>query len=85
MAQATGSAVAAFGGPQVEKLLELMHQSRSNFDAMPIGPLGTHITLQDKRWGMAVETALGNTLNSFLVSSARDKSMLYQLCKQVRT
>jgi chromosome segregation ATPase len=76
--------VAAFGGRQVEKLLELMHQSRGQFDAMPIGPLGTHITLQDKRWGMAVETALGKTLNNFLVSSARDKSTLYQLCKQVR-
>jgi chromosome segregation ATPase len=82
--QTKGSAVAAFGGAKVEELLETIHRARGQFDKPPIGPLGTCLSLQDTTWATAVETALGGMLNCFLVSSARDKDALYQLCKQVR-
>lgn len=51
----------------------------------PIGPIGAHVTLSDKRWAFAIEaTATGNFWNKFIVASTRDRAALNNLARSLR-
>ncbi|KAL9685215.1 hypothetical protein QQ045_022663 [Rhodiola kirilowii] len=72
--------VTAFGGDRVIQLLRAIERYHHKFKQPPIGPIGVHLKLIDgDRWAPAVENAIGNLLNSFIVTDHKD-SMLLRSC-----
>ncbi|KAJ4911743.1 Structural maintenance of chromosomes protein 6A [Raphanus sativus] len=60
--------VTAFGGDKVINLLRAIERHHRRFKMPPIGPLGAHVTLANgNKWASAVEQALGNLLNAFII------------------
>ena len=43
---------------------------------MPIGPIGSHLTLTDDKWAAAVEVAIGRALSTFIVHNFADQKVL---------
>ncbi|KAL0874759.1 hypothetical protein Bca101_024464 [Brassica carinata] len=65
--------VTAFGGDKVISLLRAIERHHRRFKMPPIGPLGAHVTLANgNKWASAVEQALGNLLNAFIVTNHED-------------
>ncbi|KAI1318533.1 Structural maintenance of chromosomes protein 6 [Mortierella claussenii] len=50
----------------------------------PIGPLGKYVTIRDPKWAPMVESALGNVLNAFAVTTDADRSTLLGILKRCR-
>ena len=46
------------------------------FSRTPIGPIGTQLRLVDAKWAVAVKVALGSVLESFVVDSHADGTVL---------
>lgn len=53
--------------------------AQGKFSAKPLGPLGRYLGLKDRKYAMSVEVAIGNHLDSYLVSSHRDLEALTKL------
>ena len=51
---------------------------------LPIGPIGTYLSLRDINWGPAVEQAAGASYNRWIVHNGRDRQMLMAMAQQVR-
>ncbi|KAL0823166.1 hypothetical protein Bca101_046843 [Brassica carinata] len=65
--------VSAFGGDRVITLLRAIERHHRKFKMPPIGPVGAHVTLVNgNKWASAVEQALGNLLNAFIVTNHQD-------------
>lgn len=52
---------------------------RRDFIEMPIGPLGTFVTLEKEEWGYIAENVFGRSLNGFLVTSYDDRNKLQEI------
>ncbi|KAG0246017.1 Structural maintenance of chromosomes protein 6 [Mortierella sp. GBA43] len=50
----------------------------------PVGPLGRHVKLREQRWAPAIESALGNVLNAFAVTTDSDRSVLLNILRRHR-
>lgn len=46
------------------------------FHKKPIGPIGAHLSLQDEKWALAVEVAIGRAFNTFVVHDFADQATL---------
>ncbi|KAF6175414.1 hypothetical protein GIB67_036505, partial [Kingdonia uniflora] len=69
--------VTAFGGEKVIYLLREIERHHRRFKMAPIGPIGSHVTLiNDDTWALAVENAIGNLLNAFIVTDHNDFHIL---------
>ncbi|XP_068650718.1 structural maintenance of chromosomes protein 6B-like [Aristolochia californica] len=74
--------VTAFGGERVINLLRSIEQHHDKFSRPPIGPIGAHVTMvNDDKWGLAIETAIGKLLNAFIVTDHRDSLLLRRCAK----
>ncbi|ODM18324.1 hypothetical protein SI65_06195 [Aspergillus cristatus] len=63
-------------------LLRAIQQERS-FSRPPVGPIGYHVTLLKQKWSSILETSLGTTLNSFIVTSKRDMNILSGVMQRI--
>ena len=63
-------------------LLRAIQQERS-FSSPPVGPIGYHVTLLKQKWSSILETSLGTTLNSFIVTSKRDMNILSGIMQRI--
>ncbi|KAF8940184.1 P-loop containing nucleoside triphosphate hydrolase protein [Dissophora ornata] len=50
----------------------------------PVGPLGRHVKLREQAWAPVIESALGNVLNAFAVTTDADRSSLFTILKRHR-
>ncbi|ORZ28501.1 P-loop containing nucleoside triphosphate hydrolase protein [Lobosporangium transversale] len=50
----------------------------------PVGPLGHHVKLRDQQWAPTIESALGNVLNAFAVTTDADRNTLFGILKRHR-
>ena len=50
--------------------------SAGRFTRLPIGPIGSKLTLTDDKWAAAVEVAIGRALSTFIVHSFADQKVL---------
>lgn len=46
------------------------------FHKNPIGPIGANLSLQDQKWALAVEVAIGSAFNTFVVHDFADQATL---------
>ncbi|CAH2073623.1 unnamed protein product [Thlaspi arvense] len=75
--------VTAFGGDRVINLLRAIERHHHQFKMPPIGPVGAHLTLVNgNKWASAVEQALGNLLNAFIVTDHKDSITLRDCGKE---
>ncbi|GLT83987.1 hypothetical protein SLE2022_022470 [Rubroshorea leprosula] len=76
--------VTAFGGERVRSLLQVIENRQRSFTRPPIGPIGAHVTLiNGDTWAPAVEQALGNLLNAFVVTNHKDVLTLRKCAKDI--
>jgi len=73
-----------FGGDRVLELLKLIEQREREFSTPPIGPIGSHLTLVDENWSLAIEVAIGKLLDAFIVANHRDMLLLRQIASRAR-
>lgn len=57
-------------------------QHEESFARPPVGPMGHHVTLLKPKWSSILETSLGTTLNSFIVTSKRDMNILSSIMQK---
>ena len=74
---ATKGSLAEFGAsaPKLVAAIDKAH-SQGKFAAKPLGPLGRYLGLKDRTYAMSVEVAIGNHLESYLVTSQKDLEAL---------
>ncbi|KAL2613323.1 hypothetical protein R1flu_025015 [Riccia fluitans] len=77
-----GNTVTAFGGHNVLNLLRLIEENHNRFTRPPLGPLGVYVTLIEEKWSLAVEVALKNLLDAFIVTNQKDMLLLRRLANQ---
>ncbi|KAL5332680.1 hypothetical protein BJX70DRAFT_404329 [Aspergillus crustosus] len=63
-------------------LLRAIQQEQSFIDR-PVGPIGNFVTLLKPEWSSVLESSLGATLNSFIVTSKRDQTILSGIMQRV--
>ena len=75
LGEAQSNPTSKFGGQQVVELrrrLDEAHRS-GRLRAPVLGPLGSCLSLEDVRWAVAVEAAVGRMLNAFVADSLADQ------------
>lgn len=78
---AASNRVTAFGGPEVPRILAAIARETRWHDK-PVGPLGMHIRLRDRRWTSVIESVLSDPLNAFIVTNHHDRSLLAHILRQ---
>lgn len=73
-----------FGGNRVLRLLQIIEQRERDFSIPPIGPIGSHLTLVDATWALAIEIGVGKLLDAFIVANHRDMLLLRQIASRVQ-
>ena len=74
--------------PWGHKMTEFLQHVKSvkSWSHAPIGPIGIHVSVKEEysQWSDLINTALGRTLDSFLVSNEHDRILLQDLLKKFR-
>ncbi|KAK2747897.1 Structural maintenance of chromosomes protein 6 [Myotisia sp. PD_48] len=69
--------------PKLHLLLPAIEAERS-FTERPVGPLGRHVRLLQPIWSSVLESSLGATLSSFIVTSKHDMNILSNIMRRVQ-
>ena len=67
----------------LEALLAAIDEHASQFSALPIGPIGYHISLTDPKYSAPVMALLMSLVFGFIVNTAEDQDLLKELCRRV--
>lgn len=72
--------------PNMEKVVRLIEQRKSEFSTQPIGPLGAYVTLKSEfqEWAKPIQRYLDGTLSAFVVSNAKDNALLKKMFASCR-
>lgn len=60
-------------------ILKEIERNAQRFKQMPIGPVGKHVRLLDRKWAIAVEQAIGGQLTGYLCSCREDERVLLEI------
>jgi len=66
------------------RLLQKLENSARMFHYPPVGPLGQHLSINDERWAVAVESGLGGLFGKFLVHDGHDAELLRKFARECR-
>ena len=80
--QSRTNKVSKFGGTNMIRLVDMIEKSKAKFQKMPVGPIGMHVSVKNKKWNRAVEFVTGSMLTSFVVHSQHDNKILYGLARK---
>ncbi|SCW01800.1 LAFE_0E07536g1_1 [Lachancea fermentati] len=73
----------------MERVLKVINQRRSEFSTIPIGPLGAYVTVKKgfENWARPIQRYFGGTLGAFVVANARDNRLLKEVFRacQIKT
>lgn len=69
-------------GRNMPALLDAINRER-RWQKKPIGPLGLCLTIKDDQWATAIETALGRTMDAFVVDNHHDEKILKEIGRRV--
>lgn len=68
--------------PHMPQVLDEIQRSRTKFNQMPIGPLGSFVKIKKEEWSKICEQLFGRRLNGFLVSNYHDSEILRDILKR---
>ncbi|KAF9362198.1 Structural maintenance of chromosomes protein 6 [Mortierella sp. NVP85] len=74
-------------GPSMPEVLQAIQEvtERGGWRGIaPVGPLGRHVKLHEQRWAPVIESALGNVLNAFAVTTDVDRTTLFGILRRYR-
>jgi len=76
----------AFGPsmPEVLQAIQEVTEKGGWRGVAPVGPLGRHVKLHEQRWAPIIESALGNVLNAFAVTTDVDRTTLFGILRRHR-
>ncbi|CAF0863734.1 unnamed protein product [Adineta ricciae] len=60
-------------------ILKEIERQAHRFKQLPIGPVGRHIHLIDRKWAVAIEQAIGNIIPSYLCSCREDERVFLEI------
>ncbi|UJR35462.1 hypothetical protein I4U23_028218 [Adineta vaga] len=60
-------------------ILKEIEKQAHRFKQLPIGPVGRHIHLIDRKWAIAVEQAIGNIIPGYLCSCREDERVFLEI------
>lgn len=67
-------------GPNMQTLVNTIHQDPRRYSRTPIGPLGSKIKLKDYSWTTAIEQVIKKgLLNAFIVDNHGDEDVLRKM------
>ncbi|KAE8752800.1 hypothetical protein FOCC_FOCC000538 [Frankliniella occidentalis] len=69
-------------GPCMTELVRAINNT-NGFKEKPLGPLGSFIELNDPKWALAIENAIGSIGYAFAVTSKEDEKLLMSLIKKI--
>ena len=67
---------------QLSNLLRAINGENS-FAERPVGPLGHHVRLRERKWSPVLESAFSDLLTNFVVTSKRDQALLSRIMQRV--
>lgn len=70
--------------PNLPALLRAIEQNRPRFTAMPVGPIGRHVSLLEPSWSSVLEKSFGTSLYGFIVTSLDDQKVLTRLIRETK-
>ena len=71
-------------GEQIARLMREIDKHANRFGVPPVGPVGKYVTLKDKKWGLAIEQAVGGGhLFTILVNDYKDEQTLQKMMKSM--
>ena len=71
-------------GEQIARLMREIDKHANRFGVPPVGPVGKYVTLKDKKWGAAIEQAVGTGhLFTILVNDYKDEQTLQKMMKSM--
>eukprot|EP00923_Selenidium_pygospionis_P056270 GHVN01098133.1.p1 GENE.GHVN01098133.1~~GHVN01098133.1.p1 ORF type:complete len:1025 (-),score=179.56 GHVN01098133.1:562-3636(-) len=68
-------------GSNVEEILDAIEKTDS-FHRKPLGPLGMHVELKDKKWAKTMSSIVGNLLTNFIAHDHHDREILQHLLEE---
>ncbi|TKR80791.1 hypothetical protein L596_014799 [Steinernema carpocapsae] len=71
-------------GRDIPKIREIIERNKHMFEKPPVGPLGSFVSVTDRKWVHVVEYILRRQLNTFLVNSGRDRKTFFDLLDRHR-
>jgi len=74
---------AQFGG-DMPKVLDALARNKQRFQKLPVGPIGMYLQIKDPQWGIAVESALGGLVATFVVDNHQDRKAFEVMCRDLR-
>ncbi|KAF5280331.1 hypothetical protein FQR65_LT03140 [Abscondita terminalis] len=71
-------------GRDVPRIIEAIQKEKNKFTHLPRGPLGSYLTLKDKKWVVAVEGFLSpSLLRAFAVDNRKDNELLLRIFEKI--
>ena len=71
-------------GEQIARLMREIDKHANRFGVPPVGPVAKYVTLKDKKWGLAIEQAVGGGhLFTILVNDYKDEQTLQKMMKSM--
>ena len=68
-------------GDYMPNLIDIIRANSSSFSSFPKGPIGSYLSVMDKKWALGVEACIGSLLKTFLVQSMNDRQLLHKYMK----
>lgn len=81
--EAASNRITAFGGHDMPRIMAAIRRE-TRWHERPIGPLGMHIRLRERRWAPVIESVLSDPLNAFVVTNHDDRVRLARILKEFR-
>ncbi|KAL4882319.1 P-loop containing nucleoside triphosphate hydrolase protein [Aspergillus karnatakaensis] len=78
-----GTGARSSGLPDRMPILLRAIQQEQSFTEQPVGPIGNFVTLLKPEWSSVLESSFGATLNSFIVTSKKDQTVLSGIMQRV--
>ena len=69
-------------GDYMAQLMDLIRTNSRSFSSVPKGPIGSYLSIVDKKWALGVEACIGGLLKTFLVQSMSDRVQLNKYMKE---
>ncbi|CAB3405319.1 unnamed protein product [Caenorhabditis bovis] len=71
-------------GPKMSEIVAEIHKNRHKFSKLPKGPIGQYISVENKKWALAVEECIGKLATTFICDNQMDAKVLQSIFDKLR-
>ena len=70
-------------GDYMADLMDIIRANSRSFSSVPKGPIGSYLSVVDRKWALGVEACIGGLMKTFLVQNMNDRVLLHRYMKEV--